>query len=95
MFTAAAAAVLVSATLAVSRAMLGPSVFDRVLAANSVGTFAVLLLAVHGFLAGRPEFLDLAITYALLNVIGTIAILRFFRFGQMGEPDEEGEGGRR
>jgi multicomponent Na+:H+ antiporter subunit F len=50
---------------------------------------------VHGFLAGRPEFLDIAITYALLNVIGTIAILRFFRVGHMGEPDEEGEGGRR
>ena len=95
MFAAAAAAILIALALAITRAIKGPTVFDRVLAGNSVGTLAIMLLAVVGFLTGRPEFLDIAITYALLNVIGTIAILRFFHFGHMGEPDEEGEGGRR
>ena len=65
--------------------MLGPTVFDRLLAANTVGTLAVLLLAVIGFLTGRPEFLDLAIVYGLLNIVGTIAVLKFFRRGSLAE----------
>ena len=62
--------------------------FDRVQAANTVGTVAMLLLAVMGFLNGRPEFLDLAIVYGLLNVIGTIAVLKYFRHGDLGDPGE-------
>ena len=49
------------------------------------------LLAVIGFLTGRPEFLDLAIVYGLLNVIGTIAILKFFRYRDLGRPAPERE----
>ncbi len=41
-----------------------------------------------GFLTGRPEFLDLAIVYGLLNVIGTIAVLKFFRHGNLGDPGD-------
>ena len=91
MFSAAAAALLVTLALALARALLGPTLFDRVLAMNTVGTVAVLLLAVIGFLTARPEFLDLAIVYGLLNVIGTIAVLKFFRHGDLGDPGEEGE----
>ena len=61
--------------------------------ANSVGTVAMLLLAVMGFLNGRPEFLDIAIVYGLLNVVGTIAVLKFFRYGDLGVPGEPGEPG--
>ena len=58
---------------------------------NSIGTLAMMMLAVFGFLTDRPEFLDLAILYGLLNVIGTIAVLKFFRVGDLGDPgDEEG-----
>jgi multicomponent Na+:H+ antiporter subunit F len=85
MFAAAAIALLVTLVLAVIRASLGPTVFDRVQAGNTVGTAAMLLLAVYGFLSGRPEFLDLAITYGLLNVIGTIAVLKYFRYGDLGD----------
>lgn len=84
MFAAAALALLVAVALAMVRAILGPTVFDRVLAGNTVGTLAMMLLAVLGFLTGRPEFLDLAITYGLLNVIGTIAVLKYFRTGSLG-----------
>lgn len=90
MFAAAALALLVTLALAVARAIAGPTVFDRVLAANSVGTVAMLLLAVIGFLTERPEFLDLAITYGLLNAVGTIAVLKFFRQGDLGDPGESG-----
>ncbi|HSC97184.1 MAG TPA: monovalent cation/H+ antiporter complex subunit F [Burkholderiales bacterium] len=89
MFEAAAAALIVTLALALARAALGPTVFDRAQAVNTVGTIAVLLLAVIGFLGGRPEFLDLAIVYGFLNVVGTIAVLKYFRYGSLGEPGEE------
>jgi multicomponent Na+:H+ antiporter subunit F len=89
MFTAAALALLAALVLALARALAGPTVFDRALAANSIGTLAMMMLAVFGFLTGRPEFLDLAILYGLLNVIGTIAVLKFFRYGDLGDPGGE------
>ncbi len=84
MFVVAAIAVLIALGLAVIRAIAGPTVFDRMVAANAVGNGAILLLAVVGFLTGRPEFLDLGILYALLNIVGTLAVLKFFRFGSLG-----------
>jgi multicomponent Na+:H+ antiporter subunit F len=89
MFAAAALALLAALVLALARALAGPTVFDRALAANSIGTLAMMMLAVFGFLTGRPEFLDLAILYGLLNVIGTVAVLKFFRYGDLGDPGEE------
>ena len=85
MFAAAAAALLVTLALALARAVLGPTVFDRLLAGNTIGTVAMLLLATIGFLTGRPEFLDLALVYGLLNVVGTIAVLKFFQHGSLAE----------
>ncbi|MDB2486986.1 monovalent cation/H+ antiporter complex subunit F [Alphaproteobacteria bacterium] len=75
----------IAATLAIIRATLGPTSFDRVLAVNAVGSIAVLLIAVYGFFDGRPAFLDIAMLYALINFISTIAILKFFRFGTLGD----------
>ena len=65
--------------LALTRALLGPTVYDRVLAVNMIGTKTVLLLSVLSFLFGRPDFLDLALAYALINFIGVLAVLEFFR----------------
>lgn len=81
MFFAAAAAILVGMALMLVRAIAGPTVYDRVLSVNSFGTKTVLLLAVLGFLMGRPAFLDIALLYALINFIATLAILKFFRYG--------------
>lgn len=91
MFAAAAVALLIALALALVRAMLGPTLFDRLQAANTVGTSAMLMLAVIGFLTGRPEFLDLALIYGLLNVVGTIAVLKFFRHGDLGDPGHHEE----
>lgn len=93
MFAAASLALLVTLLLALVRAALGPSVFDRLLAANSIGSCAMLLLAVIGFLGGRPEFLDLALVYGLLNIIGVIAVLKFFRQGDLGDPGSDAASG--
>jgi multicomponent Na+:H+ antiporter subunit F len=84
MFAAATAGVIVSMALALTRALVGPTVYDRILAVNIFGTKTVLLIAVLGFLAERPEFLDLALVYALINFIGTIAVLKFIEFGDLG-----------
>lgn len=94
MFAAAMLALLATTALLLARATLGPTVFDRLLAANSIGTCAMLLLAVLGFLNGRPEFLDLAIVYGLLNVIGTVAVLRYFSAGSLADAADEREGSR-
>jgi multicomponent Na+:H+ antiporter subunit F len=80
--------VLITMSLALVRAFLGPTVFDRVLAANMIGTKTVLLIAVAGFLTGRPEWLDLAILYALMNFIGMIALLRFSKFSNLASDEQ-------
>lgn len=87
MLAATAVALLVTIALALVRAALGPSVFDRLQAANTVGTVAMLMLAVMGFLSGRPEFLDLALTYGLLNAISMFAVLKFMRQGDLSGDD--------
>ena len=87
MFAAAVAALVVAIALVLARGFLGPTVYDRVLAANTIGTLAGGLMAAHGFLNDRPEFLDIALVYALLNVLSTLAILKFFRFGSLGDPE--------
>ena len=84
MFIGATAALLVAMLLALYRAFAGPSLFDRVLAANSFGTKILLLIGLLGFLTERPEFLDIALLYALVNFIGTIAVLKFFRYRNLG-----------
>ena len=78
-------AVLVTMLLALVRAAAGPTVFDRILALNMFGTKTVLLIAVVSFLIGRPDFIDLALVYALVNFIGVIAVLRFSQHGHFGE----------
>ena len=85
MFAAASAALLVTMLMALARAFAGPTLYDRILAVNAFGTKTVLMIAVLGFLMGRPEFLDIALLYALINFIGTIAVLKFFRYGDLGQ----------
>ena len=85
MFYVATISILISFILVLIRLFLGPTLYDRVLALNAFGTLAVLMISVVGFLFGRPDFLDIALLYALLNFIGTIAILKFFRYKEIGD----------
>ena len=93
MYGAALAAILVTMGLALARAALGPTVFDRILALNMFGTKTVLLITVIGFATRRPDFLDLGLVYALMNFIGVIAVLRFSKFGHFADPDDDEETG--
>jgi multicomponent Na+:H+ antiporter subunit F len=83
---AGTAGLLVAMAMMIARAIMGPSHYDRILAVNSFGTKTVLLLAVIGFLFGRPAFLDIAIVYALINFVATIALMKFFRYRALGQP---------
>lgn len=80
MFALTAITLLVVMSMALIRAVKGPTLYDRILAVNNFGTKTVLLIAVIDFLAGRPDFLDIAIVYALINFISVIGILRFFEY---------------
>lgn len=80
MFIAATIAVLITMALTLMRALMGPTLFDRLLAVNSFGTKTVMLIAVYGFMTGRPDFLDIALVYALINFLGTVAVLKFFEY---------------
>ena len=92
MYVVATIAILVTMALALTRAVLGPTVYDRVLAVNMFGTKTVLLLSVIAFLGGRPDFLDLALAYALINFIGVLAVLDFYRNREpRATPQNDGE----
>jgi multicomponent Na+:H+ antiporter subunit F len=80
MLEGAALGLLVAMAMMIARAIMGPTHYDRILAANSFGTKTVLFVALAGFLFGRPDFLDIALVYALINFIATIALLKFFRY---------------
>jgi len=90
MFIAAALAILITMALAMARALTGPTVYDRILAANMIGNKTVLIIAVLGFLNGRPDFLDIALVYALINFIGVVAVLKFIRYGELGWAERSG-----
>ena len=91
MFTVTTFAVLIAIGITLARAFLGPTVFDRILAVNSVGTKTVLLIALLGFLTGRPDFLDIAIVYHMINFIAVVAVLKFVKYGDLASADNSEE----
>jgi multicomponent Na+:H+ antiporter subunit F len=92
-FSVAALAILVTISLALARAFMGPTVYDRILAVNMVGTKTVLLIAVFAVLSGRTNMIDIALMYALINFIGVVAVLKFVEQGNFYTSGEDGEQG--
>ena len=91
MYLVVSLAILVTMVLALVRALRGPTVYDRVLAVNMFGTKTALLLSVIAFLFGRPDFLDLALAYALINLVGILAVLNFIQARGREHDDEAPE----
>lgn len=81
MFTVAIIAILITISLALVRALLGPTVYDRIAAMNMLGTKTILLIAVLAFITGRHDLLDIALVYALINFIGVVAVLKLVEKG--------------
>ena len=91
MIAAAIIAILIGMVLLLARAFIGPTIYDRLLAVNNFGTKTVLIIALYGFLTERPDFLDIALVYALCNFIATIAVLKFFEYGDLGHVGQQPE----
>lgn len=92
MFLVATIALFIGMIMVLVRLFAGPSLYDRVLASNSFGTYTVLFIGVLGFLNGRPDFLDIALLYALINFAGTIAVLKYFRYRTVGDTSPQKKG---
>lgn len=90
MFAAVTVAILVVMLLALARAFLGPTLYDRILAVNMFGTKTVLLIAVLSVVTGRGDLVDIALIYALINFISIIGVLRFFEYSGREQADGEG-----
>lgn len=85
----AGVAILVAMGAALGRTLLGPTVHDRILAVNSFGTKTVLLIALLGAFAGRADYLDVALLYALINFIATVALMKYSQVGALARSDDE------
>ena len=80
-------ALLATMAFALIRAIKGPTVYDRILASNALGTKTVLMITVLGFVVGDPElYIDIALMYVLIGFIGTVAVLKVSEFGNLGQP---------
>ena len=82
-----ACGIIYTMMMALVRAAQGPTVFDRILSVNMFGTMTVLFIGVIGFASGRPDFLDIALVYALMNFISIIAVLKYSDFSR--SPSDE------
>lgn len=89
MLIAVTLAILVTMALALARALLGPTLYDRIAAVNMFGTKTVLFIAVLAFLSGRPDLLDIALVYALINFIGVVAVLKLVEHGEFHSSGKE------
>ena len=93
MYAVAAIAILVTIGLALARALLGPTIYDRITAVNMIGTKTVLLIAILAFVTGRHDLLDIALVYALINFIGVVAVLKLVEQGNFFTDGENSKGG--
>ena len=89
MIAAALIAIMIVMLIALIRTCIGPSLFDRILAINTFSTATVLMISLYGFFNQRQEFLDIAIVYAMINFIGTVALLKLHRFDDLGHDGDE------
>lgn len=80
MYIIVSTVILIAIAVGLLRAFRGPTLYDRVLAVNMVGTLTVLIVAVLGFMTERPEFLDIALVYVLISFLSTIAVLRVYTY---------------
>ncbi len=91
MLSAAIFAIIITMILALIRAFMGPTEYDRMLAANSFGTKTVLLIALCGHALSWHSFLDVALLYAMVNFVGTVAVMRFFELSSAAEKSRQEE----
>lgn len=85
MLIAVMVVVLVSMGMVLFRSFIGSSIFDRILAANSVGTHVIIFIILLGLCNGTGFFVDVALVYGLISFITTIGFLMYFKY----KPEEK------
>lgn len=66
------------------RVVKGPTVFDRILAANAIATKTIVLICLIGFIFGRIDmFIDITLAYAILGFVGSLAIAKYIESSKM------------
>ncbi|MDJ0764756.1 MAG: monovalent cation/H+ antiporter complex subunit F [Myxococcota bacterium] len=78
-FLGASLAILFMVALCLIRAVMGPGIINRIIAVNVVGTKTIAIILIVGILFHDVEmFTDIALVYALINFIGTLAFSKYF-----------------
>ncbi|HOB06505.1 MAG TPA: monovalent cation/H+ antiporter complex subunit F [Methanoculleus sp.] len=81
LFYASVVVLILTIFLCLYRVVIGPGVENRLVAVNTIGTTTIIILVLIGLIYGRPIFLDIAIVYAMINFIATLAVARYLKEG--------------
>ena len=76
---------LITTSIVLYRVVKGPSVFDRIVGINAIGTKTILIMVVISYVFQRPSFLDIALLYAILNFIGSVVVSVYLERGGVTE----------
>ena len=68
------------------RAIVGPGTFNRIVAANLIGTKAIVLLILVGYIIERPHFVDVPLMYAAIAFIGTLIVAKYAERAELCSP---------
>ena len=83
-------AILLAVLVALYRVLVGPTIIDRIVGVNVIGTKTIAVIVLTGYLFERVEFfIDIAFLYALINFVGAVAVLKFVRYGNFAQAEIE------
>jgi len=80
-----ALAIFTTMALALARALMGPTIYDRIVAVNVFGTKTVLIIALISGMTGHYDLLDVALVYALINFITMVAVLKLAKMQDLAD----------
>jgi multicomponent Na+:H+ antiporter subunit F len=86
MLLALALGLIFSMALLFYRLARGPTVYDRALAATSLSTKTILLIAAVSYFQNRTQWLDIALVYALVGFAGVVALVKFLQYRALHTP---------
>lgn len=83
-----ALAIFTTMSLALARALKGPTIYDRIVAVNVFGTKTVLIIALISGMTGHYDLVDVALVYALINFIAIVAVLKLAKMRDLAAAGE-------
>lgn len=74
---------MLTAILVAYRAIVGPTIADRLVAISVIGTTTLVVLVLIGYIYNQPIFVDISLTYAMLNFIVAVAASKYLEKGRI------------